>query len=191
MTQPDGTTPPAPSPAPASWRPGPDDEEPPRHPGEPEVVLADQLELQRARLLRTVEGLTGAQLTTSVLPSGWTLLELLVHLAAVERRWLVWGFRAEPLADPWRDAGPDGRWRVPVGAAPEDVIADLRAQWEVSRAVVAGLPLTARAATGGRFERPEDAPTLGWILLHLVQETARHAGHADVVRELLDGRVGG
>ena len=153
-------------------------------------MMLAQLELHRARLLRAVEGLSEAQVRTSLLPSGWSLLELLVHLTAVERRWLVWGFRAEPVADPWRDAGPDGRWAVPAGAAAEQVVADLRAQWEVSRAVVEGVPLTARAAIGGRFTRSEDAPTLGWILLHLLQETARHVGHADVVRELLDGRVG-
>lgn len=190
MTDRDETAPPTLLPELSPWLPGPDDDEPPRHLGEPAAVLAAQLELHRARLLRAVEGLTEAQLRTSLLPSGWTLLELLVHLTAVERRWLVWGFRGEPVADPWRDAGRDGRWRVPAGATPQDVVAGLRAQWQVSRAVVAGVPLTARAATGGRFARPEDAPTLGWILLHLLQETARHVGHADVVRELLDGRVG-
>jgi len=175
---------------PPGWRPGPDDDEPPREPDDVRDVLLAQLELHRERLVRKVDGLTDEQLRTPVLPSGWTALELLVHLAAVERRWLEWGFRAEPLPDPWRDQGPDGRWRAPDGATGASVVADLRAQWEVSRDVVAGVPLGARAALGGRFATPGEAPTLGWVLLHLLQETARHVGHLDVVRELLDGQVG-
>lgn len=174
----------------AGWRPGPDDDEPPRGPDDVREVLLAQLELHRARLLRKVDGLTEEQLRTPVLPSGWTALELLVHLAAVERRWLEWGFRAEPLPDPWCDQGPDGRWAVPAGASAASVVADLRARWDVSRAVVAGVPLEARSAVGGRFPTPEEAPSLGWVLLHVLQETARHVGHLDVVRELLDGRVG-
>ncbi|MEJ5946408.1 DinB family protein [Pseudokineococcus basanitobsidens] len=174
----------------APWRPGPDDDEPPRAPTQVRDVLLAQLELHRARVLRKVDGLDEEQLRTPVLPSGWSALELLVHLTAVERRWLQWGFRAEPVADPWRDAGPDGRWRVPAGATGADVVAALRAQWDVSRAVVDGVPLETRSAVGGRFPTAGEAPTLGWVLLHLLQETARHVGHLDVVRELLDGAVG-
>ncbi|WP_298805353.1 DinB family protein [uncultured Pseudokineococcus sp.] len=172
------------------WLPGPGDDEPPRAAGEVRDVLLAQLELHRARLLRKVEGLTEEQLRRSVLPSGWTPLELLVHLDAVERRWLVWGFLGEPLADPWRDEGPDGRWAVPDGASGATVVEGLRARWETSRAVVADVPLERRSAVGGRFASAEEAPTLGWVLLHLLQETARHVGQLDVVRELLDGRTG-
>ena len=173
-----------------SWRPGPDDDEPPRGSADPRDVLLAQLELHRARLVREVAGLTDEQLRTPVLPSGWTALELLVHLAAVERRWLEWGSRAAPLPDPWCDQAPDGRWRAPDGATGTSAVAALRARWEVSREVVSGVPLEARAALGGRSTTPEEAPTLGWVLLHLLQETARHVGHLDVVRELLDGQVG-
>ena len=173
-----------------AWSPGPDDESPPVGLAGVRDVLLAQLELHRARLLRKVEGLTDEQLRTSVLPSGWSPLELLVHLTAVERRWLRWGFRAEPLDDPWRDEGPDGRWRAPEGTSVEEVLTELRAQWEASRAMVAGAALTERAAVGGRFPAAAEAPTLGWILVHLLQETARHVGHLDVVRELLDGAVG-
>lgn len=173
-----------------AWLPGPDDEAPPLTLTNPGEILHAQLELHRARLLRKVDGLTGEQLRTSVLPSGWSPLELLVHLTAVERRWLQWGFRAEPMDDPWRDDGPDGRWRVPDGTSTEQVLAGLQAQWRLSRAIVAGVPLSARAAVGGRFTTAEQAPTLAWILAHLLQETARHVGHLDVARELVDGRVG-
>lgn len=172
------------------WLPGRDDDEPPRSSADVRDLLLAQLELHRARLLRKVEGLSEEQMRASVLPSGWTPLELLAHLEAVERRWLVWGFLAEQLPDPWRDEGPDGRWRVSGDVSAEDVVARLRARWETSRAVVADVPLERRSAVGGRFATAEEAPTLGWVLLHLLQETARHVGHLDVVRELLDGRTG-
>jgi hypothetical protein len=56
--------------------------------------------------------------------------------------------------------------------------------------VAQGASLGDRARVGGRFRTPDEAPTLGWILLHLLQEHARHLGHLDVVRELTDGAVG-
>lgn len=158
-----------------AWLPGPADEAPPLSLTDPGEILQAQLELHRARLLRKVDGLTDEQLRASVLPSGWSPLELLVHLTAVERRWLRWGFRAEPLDDPWRDDGPDGRWRVPGGTSTEEVLAGLQGQWRLSRAIVAGVPLTTRAAVSGRFATAEQAPTLGWILAHLLRERATSA----------------
>lgn len=59
-----------------------------------------------------------------------------------------------------------------------------------TRAIVEAHELDERAAVGGRFTTPEEAPQLHWILLHVLQEYARHAGHLDIVRELVDGRVG-
>ncbi|WP_367123629.1 DinB family protein [Streptomyces phytohabitans] len=157
---------------------------------DPRELLAAQLEFHRDTLLWKLSGLSEAQLRTSGLPSGWTPLELLWHLLHVERRWLCWGFRAEPVPDPWADDGPDGRWRVPDGMTTEAVLVRFREQRERSRAIVAGAPLAERAAVGGRFATPAEAPTLGWVLCHLLQEYARHVGQLDVVRELADGAVG-
>jgi hypothetical protein len=88
---------------------------------EPSVSLADPAELlagfldaARDAVLRKLDGVPEADLRRSRLPSGWTPLELLKHLTHVERRWLCWGFLAEPVDDPWADSGgdPDGRWTV-------------------------------------------------------------------------------
>jgi uncharacterized damage-inducible protein DinB len=163
---------------------------PPRELTEPADLLAAQLDGYRATLLRKLDGLPEEALRGSVLPSGWSPLELVWHLLHVERRWLCWGFAAEPLTDPWADEGPDGAWRVPAGTATEEVLRRFHAQCARSRAVALGRPLTARAALGGRFTAAHEAPTLGWILLHLLQEYARHVGQLDVVRELADGTVG-
>lgn len=74
--------------------------------------------------------------------------------------------------------------------SPAQVRARFEEQCAWSRRAVADVPLGRRAPTGGRFATEADAPTLGWILFHLLQEYARHAGRLDVVRELADGTVG-
>ena len=164
-------------------------DEPPRSVGDPRDILLQQLSYYRATLLAKLDGLNQEQLTSSILPSGWSPLELLRHLAFVERRWMQWGFEAEQTPDPRGDEDPNSeRWIV----MPEDTVESLSA-WlaEIAartEAVAATAELTDRAKLGGRFS--SDPPTLGWILIHLLQEYARHLGQLDVVRELTDGSVG-
>jgi hypothetical protein len=100
--------------------------------------------------------LTEEELRRSRLPSGWTPLALLKHLAGVERRWFRWGFAGERVDDPDVEHGP--------------------------------LQDTPRPGTA--FNPSEPHPALIWILFHVLQEYARHAGHLDVARELADGTVG-
>ena len=69
------------------------------------------------------------------LPSGWTPVELLVHLRHVERRWLEWGFLGLDVGDPWADER-DGRWHVPDGVQPSDVVDQLRRQGTRTRQIV-------------------------------------------------------
>ncbi|THA23743.1 DinB family protein [Streptomyces sp. RKND-216] len=164
--------------------------EPSHRLADPRELLAGQLDYYRATLLHKLDGMPDGELRAARLPSGWTPLELLRHLTHVERRWLCWGFAAEQVPDPWADDGPDGRWYVPDGVTAEQLRAEFTAQCERSRAIAAGAGLEDRAAVGGRFPTAEDTPTLGWILLHLLQEYARHVGQLDVVRELADGAVG-
>lgn len=160
---------------------------------DPQTLLAGQLDYYRDTLRWKLDGMPEEELRGSRLPSGWTPLELLRHLTHVERRWLCWGFAAEQVPDPWADGAdgtPDGRWYVPEGTTTAKVLEQFAAQCARSRQIAAGASLEDRAAVGGRFPSPQDAPTLGWILLHLLQEYARHVGQLDVVRELADGAVG-
>jgi hypothetical protein len=158
---------------------------------DPRELLLAYLDFYRDTAVRKVSGLTELQARSSRLPSGWTPLELLNHLRYMERRWLQWGFAAEPVAEPRGDDDPDtGRWRVAEDVTTADVIAGLRAVGERTRALVAGRQLTDLADTGGRFPAGEQPPALSWILLHVLQEYARHVGHLDIVRELADGAVG-
>jgi hypothetical protein len=144
------------------------------------------LEAQRSSVLAIIDGLDTQALTTPVLPSGWTPLGLIEHLGYAERHWfqeIVTG-SAEPL--PW----PDDHTPLTTPRPPSAVFAFYRAQCERSNAVLASLPLS----TPPRGRHPgwlgEETTDLRRIVLHMIEETARHAGHLDVVRELLDGKTG-
>jgi len=151
-------------------------------------LMLSYLDFFRGVVADKVEGLSAAELGSSVVPSGWTPAGLVNHLVNVERRWLRWGFLAEPLPDPWRDAADDG-WVTP-NADPGELRALLASAGARSRAIVEAHELTETAAVGGRFADEASAPQLQWILLHLIQEYARHTGHLDIARELVDGQTG-
>jgi uncharacterized damage-inducible protein DinB len=151
-------------------------------------VLLGYLDYFRSVVLDKLDGLSDADLRTSRLPSGWTPLQLLKHLTYVERRWLVWGFMGQHVADTWGDSRND-RWWVGDEETLVGLTEGLRDQAAVTRSVVEAHDLGEIGEPGERWEGAPPA-TLERILLHLVQEYARHAGHLDVVRELIDGRVG-
>lgn len=157
-------------------------------------VFLRYLDYFRATLLEKVEGMGEDDLRTSRLPSGWTPLELVKHLTFVERRWLVWGFEGQPVDDPWGDTGGsdgsgDGRWALTPGEASADLLRALADQGTVTGEVVLRHELDEVGQPGDRWDGAEPA-TLERVLFHLVQEYARHLGHLDVVRELVDGTVG-
>ena len=155
-------------------------------------LLLEYLDFYRDVVIGRLEGLAPEVLQQSVVPSGWTAAGLLNHLANVERRWMVWGFEAVHVPDPWRDSAggdADAGWVSPTVDARE-LAARLRQAAADTRRVAESHRLTDRAAVGGRFPDAESAPELQWVLLHLIQEYARHAGHLDIWRELHDGMVG-
>ena len=151
-------------------------------------VLLGYLDHFRSAVLSKLDGLDDRELRSSRLPSGWTPLELLHHLVHVERRWLVWGFEGQPVAEPWGDAR-DGRWSVPSGTDVAALVRDLHEQARTTRRIVESHALVDVGQPGERWEGQPPA-TLERVLLHLLQEYARHAGHLDVVRELVDGTTG-
>lgn len=149
-------------------------------------ALSAFLVAQRASVLAIVDGLDTQALATSVLPSGWTPLGLIEHLGHAERHWfqeVVVG-AAEPLA--W----PDDHAPLTTPRPPEVVFAFYDDQCRRSDAVIARTPLS--APPRGRHPGPlgDEVTDLRGIVMHVIEETARHAGHLDIVRELLDGRTG-
>jgi hypothetical protein len=150
-------------------------------------LFGSYLDYYREKSIEKVLTLPSGARESSEVPSGWTPLELLHHLAHMERRWFVWGFLAEQVDDPVGDE-VDGRWVVPPGTDAGDVVELLRNVGTRTREVLAGHRLDEVAAVGGRFR--SDPPTLGWICFHVLQEYARHVGHLDVAVELAGGPTG-
>ncbi|WP_030056710.1 MULTISPECIES: DinB family protein [Streptomyces] len=153
------------------------------------ATLTAFLDYHRSTLALKCGGLTDDQLRLrSVPPSGLSLLGLVRHMAEVERYWFQAVLLGEEIATGhyWTEAEPDGDFDN-VDTA--DVAADFatwRAEIEASRRAAAGLPLD----TVGKRLRHGREVTLRWILAHLVEEYARHNGHADLLRELVDGSTG-
>jgi uncharacterized damage-inducible protein DinB len=158
---------------------------------DPAEAFIAYLDFFRDAARSKVADLDDAALRSSRLPSGWSPAELISHLVHMERRWLVWGFLGEPTDDPWGDhEGGDesGRWASDQSI--DELLAALADVGRRTTETVSNHSLLDRAATGGRFPSGEDTPTLVAILFHVTQEYARHLGHLDITRELIDGATG-
>ncbi|MDQ2728031.1 MAG: DinB family protein [Actinomycetota bacterium] len=156
---------------------------------DPAELLFGYLAWYRRAIDRKLDGLTEGQLHGVVAPLGWAPLGLVQHLGWVERRWMRWGFAGEPIVA-WHPGGDDAEWMVAPEVPAAAVRASFQAEVDRAAALVAGIPLDRRARVGGRFRTAEEAPTLGRILFHLLQEYARHAGQLDAARQLIDGVTG-
>jgi uncharacterized damage-inducible protein DinB len=143
------------------------------------------LDRHRDAVLWKLEGVSDEDLRRPLVPSGSSLLGLVKHLAAVEYGWFcdTFGRPTEPL--PFDDDDPDADLRV----EPSETTADILAFYERARATAdraiteIGIEETGMAWFG-------EPVTMRWVLIHMVEETARHAGHVDILRELIDGMTG-
>jgi len=164
-------------------------ENPAVHVSDPRELLLDYLDWYRAALLRKIEGLSDRQLRTPVSPLGWSPLGMVKHLGWVERRWMRWGFAAEDVLA-YLPGGDAVEWSVPPEESRDGVLSAYADEVARSRSIAAGADLFQVARIGGRFQAVGQAPSLGRILFHLLQEYARHLGQLDVARELIDGQTG-
>lgn len=168
-----------------SMLPVPDRPGRPPHAGTEKEMLTAFLDYQRGVLLRKVAGLSDDDLTRPGTPSNVSLLGLLKHSAYVERWWFRVAFAGEDVPLPWSDEGPDADWRLEPGETAEAILAVYLDEVERSRAI------TESASLDDVAPHPEaEDVTMRWILLHMIEEVARHLGHADVIREHLDGATG-
>jgi hypothetical protein len=166
--------------------------DPPDSGPELEQLIA-YLDYQRATVLLKSEGLFAAQMAQPLPPSSLTLAGLLNHLALVEDSWFPVRFAGLPEDDVWAGidwhADPDWEFRTATELAPDE----LRRRYE--DACARSRQVVARASSldqlsAGTSRRTGQHWDLRWILLHMIEETARHAGHADLLREAIDGTVG-
>ena len=166
---------------------------PPHPQGSITTDLTHYLQRTREHIVSTLDGLDEYAVRRPMTPTGTNLLGLVKHLASGELRYLgdcVGG--PAPVALPWMDDGSvwDGAdmWAKP-GESREWVIDLYRTAWAHSDASIAELGLDAPAQVPW-WPAERRRTTLGHLLVRVVDETAHHAGHADIVRELLDGRGG-
>jgi uncharacterized damage-inducible protein DinB len=155
-------------------------------------LLQQYLDYQRETMLTKTEGLTGAQMAQPLAPSSLTLGGLLHHLALVEEDWMEVRFAGLPAREPWIgidwDADPDWEFRTAAELEHDALRQRYRDACERSRRLVSQAlgpdQMSMQPLPDGRHF------SLRWVLLHLVEETARHAGHDDLVRQAIDGAVG-
>jgi uncharacterized damage-inducible protein DinB len=146
-------------------------------------ALLETLASQRRHVLGTLDGLSEEAQQRPVLPSGWTCAGLVHHLALdVERFW----FRAVMAGEQVEDA-PENAWVVPPSTSAEQVLVIYREECARADAVVAGMSLDTPPAWWPDFFGDYRLDDLREVLLHVIVETATHAGHLDTVRELVDG----
>jgi hypothetical protein len=156
--------------------------------GEDQALLAF-LTAQRDAVLSIVAGLDEEAWHRSVVPSGWTPAGLVDHLGGAEWHWfqgVVTGTVPEPPPGD-EDLPPYDPTAAFVTDLPSaEIIGFYRDQCAASDAVLAVTPLSASPrGKHGAFEPPD----VRWVVLHMIEETARHAGHLDIARELLDGQT--
>lgn len=155
------------------------DRKPPRVAGQETETLRALLQYQRESLARKVADINDTIAARSPVGSGTSLLWLIKHMARAEITWVLFRFAGQDVVIPDDTPRPGERLA--------DAVAFYRSTW-------AGVDAVAFAATPldqlcRRFDA--DPPvSLRWVLMHLLAETARHAGHADILRELIDGQVG-
>jgi hypothetical protein len=154
------------------------DRKPPRAHGDERAVLLALLDFHRWSFVGKLTGVTDEQARWSPVPTGTSLAGLGRHLAIAETLWVEVRFAGRPEALDRLDDTAD----LPVTA----VIEQYRATWARTDAVIAASDLDTMCSAID----VEPNVDLRWVVAHLLEETARHAGHADIIRELIDGATG-
>lgn len=155
------------------------------------AALSAFLQAQRAVVLAIVEGLDDEALRRPVVPSGWTPLGLVGHLGYAERHWFerVVAGTPEPLEDPLDEEGDESGPFVTAHAA-DLVFRFYRDQAKRSDEILGGADLDAAPRGPVQPAMADRILSVRDVVLHMVEESARHAGHLDIARELLDGKTG-
>lgn len=154
------------------------------HRGDERTTLVGCLQHQRDLVAWKLAGVPDELLRSATTASGMGLHGLVRHLTNVERSWLRDDFAGQAdLRYDWTEDDPDAEWRVPPNVTMAELLADYADECRRCDAVITAASSLDDTSVSGDF-------SLRWILLHLVEETARHLGHIDVLREQADGSTG-
>ena len=159
------------------------------------ATLLGFLDYQRATLAWKCAGLDASGLRATVGVSSMTLGGLLKHMAYVESHWFSGSLHGRDREAPWADvdwkSDPDWEWHSAAQDLPEELFALWQSAVDSSRALVEeALPDGGLDRLARRTWPDGSAPSLRWILVHMIEEYARHNGHADLLRESVDGETG-
>jgi hypothetical protein len=144
------------------------------------------LEQQRQAMRASVRGLSEFQAHQIPSASTLSLATLLFHVIRVERRWTEHAIAGRPVPDIWPLRDPAADFRLPPDLRVPDLLAAYSAAAGETSRIVAGVLHLGQACA----DEESSHLSVRWVLLHLIEETARHAGHADLIRETLDGSRG-
>lgn len=163
--------------------------------GDELMTLLGFLDFQRATLEWKCSGLDADQLAVKLPPSDITLGGLLKHLAYVEDAWFDRWLHGRERREPWSsvdwEADPDWEWHSAAEDTPEQLFALWRDAVERAQAnVAAALEQDDLGQLAKRTWDDGSTPSLRWILTHMIEEYSRHNGHADLIRESIDGLTG-
>ena len=136
-------------------------------------MLTSFLDYFRSVMIRKVEGVDDEKLRWSPVPSGTCLGGLIKHLAYVERYWFQSVWAGREVAFPWTDDDPDADFRLDTDDTADSLIDFYRQECDVSRQIAAASALDDTVTT------PRGEISMRWIVVHMIEETARHCGHAD------------
>ena len=154
--------------------------------GSEREVLEAFLDMYRDIIVRKASGLSEEDIRRRFVPSDTTLAGLLQHLAAVERGWFHHQVGRIPREEiPENSKGDPSTWHVADERTIGDLVAEYQAACQRSREIAAQHDLDF-AVPNARLGQV----SLRWNYVHMIEETARHAGHADIIRELTDGATG-
>lgn len=148
-------------------------------------MLAAHMDYHRERLLWKIDGVSDADLRRPMVSSGTSLLGIVKHLAYVERWWFQKVFLDADVTFPWTDEDPDADFRIEPNETTAAIVDLYKAECEKNRGIVADHSLEELS----KFE-PRSEYSLRRILVHMIEETAHHNGHADILREQIDGATG-
>ena len=149
------------------------------------TTLRAALQSHRDVMLWKLDGLSDNEIRRAMVPSGTSLLGLVKHLANAEYGWFceTFGRPTELLTDVSQD--PEADMRAAEGETTEEIVGFYRRAWAAADAAILELRLD---ATGTSYS--DKTVSLRWVLVHMIEDTVRHAGHADILRELIDGGTG-
>ncbi|HEY3750107.1 MAG TPA: DinB family protein [Pseudonocardiaceae bacterium] len=153
--------------------------------GTEKKMLQVSLDRHRDVVVWKIEGLDDEQVRRQLVPSGTSMLGVVKHLAAVEYGWFGLQFEREHEPLPFDEDDEDADFRVGAGETTEEVLAFYERARTFADKTIDELDVDATGAGWADREL-----SLRWVLIHMIEETARHAGHMDILRELVDGTAG-